>query len=104
MRIGMGSIYDAYDKKSDTQGLGWADQWDYKYNDKYGSGEGAGSTQKGEGSGKEKLAKVKAAASVGVDKTKSMVTTGAQKVKSGTSNGIKWIKDKVQKKPNQQAE
>lgn len=103
MRIAMGPIYDAYDKKSDTQGLGWADQWDYKYNDKYGSSEGAGSHQKAEGSGKEKLAKVKAAASVGVDKTKSMVTAGAQKVKSGTSNGIKWIKEKVQKKPSQEA-
>lgn len=90
------ALYDAYDKKSDQQGLGWADQWDYKYNDKYGNEDGNKATGAG---GKEKLAKVKSAASAGVDKTKQAVSSGANKVKAGTASGIKWIKQKVQKKP-----
>ncbi|KAG0556603.1 hypothetical protein KC19_11G066400 [Ceratodon purpureus] len=92
----MANLYDAYDKKSDKQGLGWADQWDYKQNDKYGH-EGRDSEAKT--GNKEKLAKVKQAASAGVDKTKQVVTSGAQKVKSGTTSGIRWIKEKVQRKP-----
>lgn len=95
----MATLYGAYDKKSDQQGLGWADQWDYKYNDKYGH---EGSSQDNKGGNKQKLAKVKSAASAGVDKTKNVVTSGAQKVASGTTNGLKWIKGKVQKKPQQQ--
>lgn len=91
----MASLYDAYDKKSEKQGLGWADQWDYKHNDRYGHGERDAEKT----SSKEKLAKVKNAASAGVDKTKQAVTSGAQKVKSGTSSGFKWIKEKVQRKP-----
>jgi hypothetical protein len=94
----MATLYDAYDKKSDQQGLGWADQWDYKYNDKYGQQD----SQDNKGGNKQKLAKVKSAASSGVDKTKNVVTSGAQKVASGTTNGLKWIKGKVQKKPPQQ--
>lgn len=96
----MAAIYDSYDKNSEKQGLGWADQWDYKYNDKYRGSEEA-DARKGDNGNKEKMAKVKAAASAGVDKTKSAVTSGAQKVKSGTSTGFKWIKEKVQKKPQQ---
>ncbi|KAG0564886.1 hypothetical protein M758_8G144000 [Ceratodon purpureus] len=90
------ALYDAYDKKSDQQGLGWADQWDYKYNDKYGSED---SQDNKSGNNKEKLAKVKSAASAGMGKTKTVVSSGAQKVASGTSSGFKWIKEKVQKKP-----
>nr|PNR38823.1 hypothetical protein PHYPA_019101 [Physcomitrium patens] len=60
-----------------AQWLGWADQWDYKYNDKYGS-ENSSNTKSS--SNKEKLAKVKSAASAGVDKTKSTVSSGAQKM------------------------
>ena len=92
----MANLYDAYDKKSDKQGLGWADQWDYKYNDKYGH---ETRDLEAKSSNKEKLAKVKHAASAGVDKTKQVVTSGAQKVKSGTTIGFRWIKEKVQRKP-----
>jgi len=91
------ALYDAYDKKSDQQGLGWADQWDYKYNDKYGSEDSQ--DRKGAQGNKEKLAKVKSAASAGMDKTKNVVSSGAHKVVSGTTSGFKWIKEKVQKKP-----
>jgi hypothetical protein len=93
----MTTLYDAYDKKSDQQGLGWADQWDYKYNDTYGHED-----SRNKAGSKQKMAKVKSAASSGVDKTKTVVTSGAQKVASGTTNGLKWIKGKVQKKPQQQ--
>lgn len=85
------TLYDAYDKKSDQRGLGWADQWDYKYNDKYGHDD----SQDNKGGNNQKLAKVKSAASAG----KNVVTSGAQKVANGTTNGLKWIKGKVQKKP-----
>jgi hypothetical protein len=93
----MTTLYDAYDKKSDQQGLGWADQWDYKYNDTYGHED-----SRNKAGNKQKMAKVKSAASSSVDKTKTVVTSGAQKVASGTTNGLKWIKGKVQKKPQQQ--
>jgi hypothetical protein len=93
----MTTIYGAYDKTSETYGLGWADQWDYKFNDKYGSEEDSQATAST--GNNQKLAKVKAAASTGMGKTKSVVTSGAQKLKSGTSTGFKWIKEKVQKKP-----
>jgi hypothetical protein len=89
------ALYDAYDKNSDQQGLGWADQWDYKYNDKYGSEE----SQDSKPSNKEKMAKARSAASAGMGKTKSAVSSGASKVASGTTSGFKWIKEKVQKKP-----
>lgn len=96
----MALVYDAYDKKSETSGLGWADQWDYKFNDKEQRDSEGG--QKGSGN-KEKMAeynrRVKAAAGVGMDKTKVAVTVGAHKVKAGTTTGIRWIKEKVQKKP-----
>ena len=88
----MANLYEAYDKKLDKQGLGWADQWDYKHNDKYGH---EGHNKGTKTSNGEKLAKAKQA----VGKTKQAVTSGAQKVKSGTSSGIKWIKGKVQRKP-----
>ena len=88
------ALYDAYEKNSDQQGLGWADQWDYKYNDKYGSKDSSDSDKS---NNKEKLGKVKSAATTGI----SVVTSGAHKVASGTTSGFKWLKDKVQKKPPQ---
>jgi hypothetical protein len=96
------ALYDAYDKNSEQQGLGWADQWDYKYNDKYGTEDSttksSSSSSNNNNNKDQKLAKVKSAASVGMDKTKSAVSSGAHKVATGTSSGLKWFKDKVQKK------
>ena len=96
----MAAVYGAYGEKSESAGLGWADQWDYKFNDKEGKGSEGG--QKGSGN-KEKMAeynrRVKAAAGVGMDKTKIAVSVGAHKMKVGTTTSIRWIKEKVQKKP-----
>lgn len=84
-------------EKQESNGLGWADQWDYNFNEDPKKPQG---TQKG--SSKEKMAeynkKVKAAASVGMEKTKVAASVGAQKVASGTSASFRWIKEKVQKK------
>lgn len=91
------ALYDAYEKNSDQQGLGWADQWDYKYNDQYGSEDAhLDNTKAGNN---VKMAKVRSGASAGMGKTKTVVSSGAHKVASGTTSGFKWIKEKVQKKP-----
>ncbi|OAE34317.1 hypothetical protein AXG93_1054s1010 [Marchantia polymorpha subsp. ruderalis] len=70
----------ARDGGSEGQGLGWADQWDYKFNDT-NKGDLAVSSQKP--TKKEKLAevnkKMKAAASTGFQKAKVVATVGAQK-------------------------
>ena len=80
-------------ERQDGNGLGWADQWDTHFN------EDAKGTQRAQKS--SKIAKVKDLANNGMEKTKVAATVSAQKVKSGTTTSIRWIKEKVQKKPQQ---
>ncbi|KAG6557306.1 hypothetical protein Mapa_001234 [Marchantia paleacea] len=89
----------ARDGGSEAQGLGWADQWDYKFNDT-NKGDLTVGTQKP--TKKEKLAevnkKMKAAASTGFQKAKVVAAVGAQKVKSGSSAGVRWMKEQYEKR------
>jgi len=89
------------------KGLDWADQWDPHYEDK-NSNDLERTPSKS--TNKEKMDKAKAAAAVGMQKTKAVATVGmektkvaatfgAQKLKAGSSASFKWIKEKVQKKP-----
>ncbi len=86
-------------ERQESNGLGWADQWDYKFNDEVARKE---NREKQKEDNKQKMAeynkKVKAVASSGMEKTKTVVTVGAQKVMSGTTTSFRWIKEKVQKK------
>jgi len=86
-------------ERQESNGLGWADQWDYKFNDEVARKE---NREKQKEDNKQKLAeynkKVKAVASNGMEKTKAAVTVGAQKVMSGTTTSFRWLKEKVQKK------
>ncbi|KAJ0966172.1 hypothetical protein J5N97_027310 [Dioscorea zingiberensis] len=73
----------------------WAEQWGAG-----GIGDGNEQNHENKVSNEKnnKMANVKAAASVGLGKAKVAATAGAQKVKSGTSLGIKWVKNQYQKK------
>lgn len=88
------------------KGLDWADQWDPHYDDKKSEVDKTSSKS----SNKEKMDKAKTAAAVGMQKTKAATivgmektkvaaTVGAQKLKAGSTASFKWIKEKVQKKP-----
>lgn len=88
--------------------LDWADQWDPSYDHATATNNSQKASSKT--TSKEKMAKAKAAASVGMQKTKVYATIGmqktkvaatigAQKVKVGATAGFKWIKARVQKKP-----
>ncbi|KAG0570272.1 hypothetical protein M758_6G144200 [Ceratodon purpureus] len=77
-------------ERQDSNGLGFADQYD-KYFDEDVQGSQGGRKN-------SKMAKVKEAASHSVEKTKSAATASAHKVKSGTSSSLRWIKEKVQRK------
>jgi len=89
------------------KGLDWADQWDPNQDDSKPNELEKTSSKT---TNKDKMDKAKAAASVGMQKTKVAATVGmektkvaatfgAQKLKAGTTASYKWIKEKVQKKP-----
>lgn len=91
-----------------SKGLDWADQWDPIQDD----APATKNQDASKSSSKEKMAKAKAAASVGMRKTKAaaivgmqktkvVATIGAQKLKAGTTAGMKWIKEKTRKKSSQ---
>lgn len=79
-----------------TDGLTWADQWDYK------SEAATRGQQQQQQQQQSKLAdynkKIKSAASTGLDKAKVAASAGSKKVKSGTASGFQWIKDQYHKK------
>ncbi|KAH9291427.1 hypothetical protein KI387_043383, partial [Taxus chinensis] len=75
-----------------ASGNSWADQWDMHNDDSYGNSNGSAEKDN------RKMAKVKGAASSGLEKAKVAASSGAQKVKTGTSTGIKWIKNQYQKR------
>lgn len=89
------------------KGLDWADQWDPHYDENKSKDleRTASKSSNKEKMDKAKAAaavgmqKTKAAATVGMEKTKVAATIGAQKLKAGSSASFKWIKEKVQKKP-----
>lgn len=77
-------------ERQDSNGLGWADEWDRNFDDDVDG------TQRRRKS--SKMEKLKAAASSSVEKTKTAATHSAQKMKSGTSTSLRWVKDKVHRK------
>lgn len=79
--------------RSDSGGLSWADQWDYKNQDSNSGNSGSNSKSKVTAYNQ----RMKAAASTGLGKAKSAAAVGAQKVKSGTLTGVKWIKERMAK-------
>lgn len=87
--------------RQSSEGLGWADQWDYKFND-------GNQVEKKEepATTKDKMAEVsrkaKSAATTGFAKAKVGAKVGASKAKVGASiaatkmsAGVGWIKQKV---------
>ncbi|KAL3692703.1 hypothetical protein R1sor_006354 [Riccia sorocarpa] len=86
-------------RENGSDGLGWADQWDYKLNDDK-SNQLAVSGQKP--TKKEKLAemskKMKVAASTGFAKAKVVASAGAQKAKTGSAAGVRWMKEQYEKR------
>eukprot|EP00250_Pteridium_aquilinum_P029786 c40128_g1_i1 orf=485-868(-) len=118
----MGSLsINSYNRR-DSFGLGWADQWDYKFNDEKlaAAAKGTKSTNSRSNLGKENKKscfsepnpqkkpnhqnllnkkkmmdlnrKVLSVANNSAVVAKSAANTGAHKVKAGTSTGIKWLK------------
>ncbi|KAL2635040.1 hypothetical protein R1flu_006519 [Riccia fluitans] len=86
-------------RENGREGLGWADQWDYKFNDD-NKNQLAVSGQKP--TKKEKMAemskKMKAAASTGFAKAKVAASAGAQKAKTGSAAGVRWVKEQYEKR------
>ncbi|CAM6114979.1 unnamed protein product [Calypogeia fissa] len=81
--------------RSSSEGLGWADQWDYKFNDTaYQEQQTAAGAGGGGGTKKEKMAdmgrKAKSAASTGFAKAKVGASVAATKM----SQGVGWMKQK----------
>lgn len=77
-------------ERQDSNGLGWADQYDKHFDEDVQGTQG--------GRKNSKIARVKEAATHSVEKTKSAATVSAQKVKSSTSSSLRWIKEKVHRK------
>jgi hypothetical protein len=77
-------------ERQDSNGFGWADEYDRNFDDDVKGTQG--------GRKSSKMAKVKNAATHSVEKTKDAAAVSAQKVKSGTSSSLRWIKEKVQRK------
>ncbi|KAH7441687.1 hypothetical protein KP509_03G049100 [Ceratopteris richardii] len=118
----MGSLNINNYNRRDSFGLGWADQWDYKFNDEklaasgkkantgFGFGSfGGGKTKPGkENSVDQRQKKHKAlvstkkmmefnrkvlsAANSSAVVAKSAANSSASKLKAGTTMGVKWIK------------
>lgn len=85
--------------RQSSDGLGWVDQWDYKFNDS------TQMEQKEPVTKKEKMAEVskkaKAAASTGYAKAKvgaSKAKVGASIAATKMSAGVGWIKQQVDKR------
>ena len=86
------------------KGLDWADQWDPHYDDAKPNELEKNSSKtsnmdKAKAAASVGMQKTKVAATYGMEKTKVVATVGAQKLKAGTTASYKWIKEKVQKKP-----
>lgn len=79
--------------RQSSEGFGWADQWDYKFNDASETDQKKGSSTK-----KEKMVdasrKAKSAASTGFAKAKVGASVAATKM----SAGVGWIKQQVDKR------